>query len=80
MQQEQGKVYKSSGGDCLDNADDGGLLADVFDFLQTEFVADGESDKAQGHVGNQPHFLHKVKGLKAEAGNAQSTQTQGAHQ
>ena len=76
MQDQQGDVHQSGGSQSLEHGDDRSLSADFLQGGQTEFVADGKGDEAQGDVADQVHLLDEFKGGEAQSGNAQTAQAQ----
>ena len=52
MQAQKTQIHQHGGGNGLDNCNDRGLTADGPKLLETEFIADGEGNKAQRNIGN----------------------------
>ena len=83
MQSDEGGVHQDGGEYRLHDADDGGLPSRLFEGVQTEFVADGEGDKAQRHVAEQL-IVAEILGGKAQmqvgVGKVDLPQQIGTHQ
>ena len=80
MEDHQGDVHAAGGDHGLENADHQGLLAGLPQLGEAEFVADGEGDEAQGHIGDQAQAVQLLIAGKAEAGHAQRAHKTGADQ
>ena len=80
MQNNQGEVHQNGRDHRLENADGDGLAAHVPELLQTELIADGEGDEAQGHLGNYVQRLHLCGGAEAQAEQLQRADAVGPQQ
>ena len=80
MQGDEGGVHQSGGGHGLEYAHGDGLPAHAFELLQAELVADGEGDKAQGHLGDKIQGGHLLGGVEAQREQIQRADAVGAEQ
>ena len=74
MEHNKCNINKGQRGKCLQNADDHGLLAGLFQLAEAELIADGKRDKAHRHIGDHAQRLDLIVTCKAKAGNAEATQ------
>ena len=74
VQTDQERIDEKRGKHRLKDADDRCLLARFFQVGQTELVADGKGDKAEGNVADDRKLIDLLHRAKAEAGYADRTQ------
>ena len=74
MQQQKYDIHDNGGDHGLQNADDDGAGADGAQLTQTELVAHGKGDEAQGGLADDAENVHLVKGVEAQAGDIQPPQ------
>ena len=74
MQADKGSIHKQSGGQGLNDGDDGSLTAGLAQSADPELAADGESDEAQGDITHKTHASNKIMGVEAQARDIQPAQ------
>ena len=80
VQADQDDVHQSGGQYGLQDADGDGGLAGCPELAQTELIADGECNEAQGSLGDDAQALHLVQGVEAQTGDADRAHNEGTHQ
>ena len=80
MEEQQGEIHAAGGDHGLEDADHQGLLAGLPQLREAKFVADGEGDEAQGHIGDETQTVQLLIAGKAEAGHAQRAHKAGPDQ
>ena len=80
VQRHQSQVHQGRGGSGLEDAHHDGLAAHGFQLAETELVANGEGDKAQGHLGENIQALHRLHGGKSDAAQVQRADAEGPQQ
>jgi hypothetical protein len=74
MKADKGDIYNDCGYNCLQNAYDCGLAADLFKMRETKFVSDRECDEAESYVADDGEIVNVLHRDKAEAGNTERTE------
>lgn len=80
MEEDQHAVHQQCGGDGLDHSNGEGLSPGLFQGAQTELIADGKGDEAEGNVGNQGKAVQCLVRGKADAGDVEPAKKKGPDQ
>ena len=77
VQGDQGDIHKDCGGYSLQDTDDDRLPSGLFQCGKAELMSDGESDEAQGDVGDHGQGIHLICRIESDSGQAQAAQHAG---
>ena len=80
VDRQQCGIHQQSGGQGLNNADDGSLVARGLQVLQTELISDGKGDEAQRHLRDQMQTAYRFSRDQAQTGNMHTPQNIGTDQ
>ena len=80
VDRQQCGIHQQSGGQGLNNADDGSLVTRGLQVLQTELISDGKGDEAQRHLRDQMQTAYRFSRDQAQTGNMHTPQNIGTDQ